>query len=98
MKWETYLYCVYSKIYLHYLHFFLKMALAKKPEVFFDVIVVTPETIDTKNNEQPSKEIKFFAEKIVEQIKNSGVSADMVRITFKRNKIAKSNEVQIFVQ
>lgn len=76
----------------------IKMSLDKKSTVFFDVVVVTPETMDRKANKRNVADTTLFAEKIVEQIKQSGVPREMVRISFKTNTLVQNNEIQIFVQ
>jgi len=75
-----------------------KMAMTKKPSVFFDVVAVSPETESSRVNDQLAKDVQFIAGKVAEQMKQSGVSEEMIRTSFKQNKLIKNNEIQIFVQ
>ena len=76
----------------------VKMALKKKPTVLFDLVAVAPETMDKNINKQNEKDAKFLAEKIADQIKQSGVPPEMIRTDFKASRLTKVNEIQIFVQ
>lgn len=76
----------------------ISMSLHKKPTVAFELVAVTPETPDRKVNKENERDAKFFAEKIADQIKQSGVSPERVHSSMKSDKLAKVNEIQIFVQ
>lgn len=75
-----------------------KMALAAKSGAFFDVVGISPETVDKRINRQFEEHTKFYVEKIVQQIIQSGVSPEMIRTSYQKNKFTKIDEVQIFVQ
>lgn len=76
----------------------VKKALQTKPTTFFDLIAISPETTDGNKNKQFEKEIKILAEKVKDRVIGAGAPVDMVRITLQKNKLIKSNEIQIFVQ
>ena len=76
----------------------VKMAVDKKPKVLFNLVAVTPETNDKNINKQNEKEAKFLVEKVADQIKQSGVSADMISTSLKSSKSVKAKEIQIFIQ
>jgi len=76
----------------------IKITLAKKPSVVFDVVAVIPETKDKSINQQNEKDAKFLSENIIAQMKQAGVSADKLHISQKINSLSKANEIQIFVQ
>lgn len=76
----------------------VKMALDKKPTVFFDLVAISPDTKNKNRNKLFSDDAKFIAKKITDQIKENGVTANMIRTTYQQNKTIKYNEVQIFVQ
>lgn len=76
----------------------VKMAQEIKPGVFFDLVAISPETENKNTNKKFDDNAKAYAAKIAEQINQSGVSPDMIRTTYQKNKLAKSNEVQIFIQ
>ena len=76
----------------------VKMAIAKKPTAFFDLVAISPETKNTSTNKQFSEDAKFIVNKITDQIKEAGVAPNMVRSVFQQSKLTKNNEIQIFVQ
>lgn len=76
----------------------IKMARHIKPDVFFDIVSIAPETTNKNSNKKLSEEVRFHAEKITNQLQQRGVADEMIRTSFQQNKFIKSNEIQIFVQ
>jgi hypothetical protein len=76
----------------------VKITLAKKPSVAFDVVAVIPQTKDEYLNRQNEKDAKSFAQNIITQITHSGVLPDKVHMSEKVSAFSKTNEIQIFVQ
>lgn len=76
----------------------VKMALKEKPTTYFDLIALSPETTDSRKNNQFKKELKILADKVKSRISGNGVSEDMIRITLQKSNQITYNEIQIFVQ
>jgi len=76
----------------------VKITLAKKPSVMFDVISVVAQKSDKSANQQNDIDSKLFAERVVAQIKQGGVSNDRIHTREKITNLSKTNEIQIFVQ
>lgn len=69
-----------------------------KPSVFFDVVSIVPETKNTKQNKKISEAARYNAEKLSENIQSQGVDPEKIRITYQNSKIAKYNELHVFVR
>ena len=70
-------------------------AISKKPEVFFDVVSITPENLKDKDT---IKLYNYQAQEIVEELKYMGINEDKIRLTFQKKPDLKYNEVHLFVR
>lgn len=75
-----------------------KMALSEKSDTLFDLVAISPETDDKHLNRQLEANTKLDVERIVRQMIESGASPELIRTSYKKNKLLKTEEVQIFVQ
>ena len=76
----------------------VKMAQQIKPDASFEVVAIVPETHNGKYNQQFDSDARFHAEKITDQLKQSGVGEGMVHTIFQKDKFVRNNEIRIFVR
>jgi uncharacterized protein YpiB (UPF0302 family) len=76
----------------------IKLALAAKSSVVFDVVAVTPEIADKVASQQNEKDARFFAQQVVARIGKSGVAKENITLDQKIDTSLTTNEVQIFVR
>lgn len=76
----------------------IKMAIAAKPAVSFDLLAISPENTDRKINKKNQQNTKFIAEQIAAQIEQAGIDGSNIRTNFKTSTLVNTNEIQIFVQ
>ena len=76
----------------------VNMAVNTKDSVFFDVVSIIPETNDNKQNKLLKKTAEYRADQMVENIQGAGIAPEKIRLTYQNSKLAKNNEVHIFVR
>ena len=69
-----------------------------KPETFFDIISVVPQTGNTSADAATTNWATENAAKITQQIMSYGISQDRIRVAYQPDKSTALNEVHIFVR
>ena len=76
----------------------VQAAIDKKPSVFFDIVAIVSEKDGKRNNKKQKEHIEYLTNKLVDNIKYSGVETDNIRVNYQNSDIIGESEVHIFVR
>ncbi len=76
----------------------VKMAIAAKKDVFFDIVAISPELSNKAKSKEFENLMYIQAKEVAENIIASGVEQNMLRTTFQKHNGISANEIRIYVQ
>jgi hypothetical protein len=84
--------------YENHLNKITSKALEIKPDVFFDVVTVVPQTNNNRKDEEIKQQAEELTKTVLEKIAQNGVDGNNIRITYQDSPSAANNEIHIFVR
>ncbi|PIR37120.1 MAG: hypothetical protein COV35_11025 [Alphaproteobacteria bacterium CG11_big_fil_rev_8_21_14_0_20_39_49] len=73
-------------------------ALDAKPDVFFDIVAIVPQTDSARDNRAYKAQSVAYSNDVVDVLRRTGIAPDKIRITFQDSELVDSGEVHIFVR
>lgn len=73
-------------------------AMGAKPDVFFDIVTIVPETGSMRKDRESKDKSSLYSNQVVETMRKSKVAPDNIRLTFQNSTIVKDSEIHIFAR
>lgn len=76
----------------------VRQAMAIKPDVFFEVVAIIPDSGQSRENKKKQKQSEQLASQVVESMQIAGLPRENIRVTYQSDANASSNEMHVFVR
>lgn len=69
-----------------------------KPDVFFDIVTIVPESGRMRKDRENKDKSNIYSNQVVEVMRRSNVLSDNIRLSFQGSKIVKDSEIHIYAR
>jgi hypothetical protein len=76
----------------------VSVAMEAKPDVFFDIVTIVPETGSMRKDRENKDKSSLYSNQVVEIMRKAKVIPDNIRLSFQNSKIVKDSEIHIFAR
>jgi hypothetical protein len=73
-------------------------SMGAKPDVFFDIVTIVPETGSMRKDRENKDNSSLYSNQVIEIMRKAKVIPDNIRLSFQNSKIVKDSEIHIFAR